>query len=100
MSDQLTQDYKETFGSVHGRWVLDNLKMLSHFNTAFVPKGNDGHVDAFEMCREEGKRSVIVHIERMLNKDPWKEADGGKTYLERNFKLIDKSPWKEGVTNG
>ena len=74
MSDQLTQDYKETFNSVHGKRVLDNLMSLAHYNVAFVPKGLDGHVDAYEMCREEGKRSVIVHIERMLNKNPWKEG--------------------------
>ena len=47
---------------------------LAHYNAAFVPKGLDGHVDVYELCREEGKRSVIVHIERMLNKNPWKEG--------------------------
>ena len=62
-------DYQQTFGSPEGKRVLDHLKKLAHYNMAFVPRYG-GQVDPYEMCREEGKRAVIVHIETQLNKDP------------------------------
>jgi hypothetical protein len=73
VNKQQHQDHVETFSTVHGKRVLEELKKLAHFNVAYVPKGSDGHIDIYEMCREEGKRAVIVHIERILNTDVWKE---------------------------
>ena len=74
MTKQQRQDYIETFDTVHGRRVLEDMKKLAHFNASFIPKGQDGHIDPYEFLREEGKRAVIVHIERILNSDPWKET--------------------------
>lgn len=62
-------DYQTVFCTPEGKRVLEHLKKLAHYNMAFVPRAR-GQVDPYEMCREEGKRAVIVHIETMLNKDP------------------------------
>ena len=70
MSDQLVQDYKEAFGSVHGQRVLKNLKALAHYDGFFWPRSQkDGHTDIYDVCREAGKRAVISHIEMKLNTD-------------------------------
>jgi hypothetical protein len=71
MNKQLVKDYKETFGSAFGKRVLENLKKCGHFNSGYVPKGTNGHTDIYELCREEGKRAMIIHIERHLNADLW-----------------------------
>jgi len=66
---QIISDYHEVFDTPGGKNVLNHLKKLAHFNSAFVPRA-EGRIDPYEMCREEGKRAVIVHIEMMLKKDP------------------------------
>jgi hypothetical protein len=70
---QLIGDYRNTFGSEEGKRVLANLKSGARYNVAMVPKGHDGHIDIHEMMRQEGKRSMIIHIETMLNKDPYEK---------------------------
>jgi hypothetical protein len=65
--DQLTKDYLETFGSIHGQRVLKNLKKLAHYDGFFWPRSErDGHTDIYDVCREAGKRAVIAHIEMKL----------------------------------
>ena len=66
---QKINDYLNTFMSEAGKRVLEDLKKGARYNQSYVPKGNDGHIDALEMARQEGKRSVIVHIELMLKKE-------------------------------
>ena len=73
MTKQQRQDYIETFDTVHGKRVLENLKALAHFNIGYVKRDRNDCVDIYDMCREEGKRAMIVQIERILNSDPWKE---------------------------
>lgn len=62
-------DYKQAFGTEHGKKVIEDLKILARFNHALIPLGNDGHIDPYEVVRREGMRSVIIHIETMINKD-------------------------------
>ncbi len=66
--EQLIRDYNEVFTPIQGQRVLANLKMLSRSEIVAIPKGLDGHTDVYAVCREEGMRSVIVHIETMLKK--------------------------------
>ena len=61
--------YLDVFGSDNGRIVLKHLKILTKFNWAFVPN-TTGNIDPLEVMRQEGMRSVIIHIEMMLKKDP------------------------------
>lgn len=68
--NQTTIDYQQCFGSEHGKRVLGHLKKLAMFNVAVVPRGADGKIDALEVMRQEGMRSVIIHIENQLKKDP------------------------------
>ena len=66
--EQLIRDYSEAFGSVQGQRVWDNLQMLARYKVVRVPKDNLGRIDPYAVCREEGMRSVMVHIETMLRK--------------------------------
>jgi len=74
MDKQLIIDYQETFNAESGKRVLADMKKKANYNFAVVPKDNLGHTDIYEVMRNEGKRSVIVHIESMLQKDPNKET--------------------------
>ena len=66
-AQQLARDYKETFGSEGGKRVLDHMKLLAKYNIAYVPAVT-GVIDPLEIMRQEGMRSVIIHIEMYLNK--------------------------------
>jgi hypothetical protein len=68
--EQLISDYAETFDSEAGKRVLNDMKRRAHYNVAYFPTAPDGHTDIYEVCREEGKRAVIVGIEVMLNTEP------------------------------
>ena len=67
---QLVIDYKQTYGTPHGKRVLDHMKACACFNIAKVPIDNLGRIDAYEVVRNLGLRSSIVNIEMILNTDP------------------------------
>ncbi len=71
--DQKTIDYKQCFGSEHGKRTLEHLKKLTKFNIAIIPCDNMGRIDPLEVMRQEGMRSVIIHIENMIKADPNQE---------------------------
>ncbi len=73
---QLIIDYK-FFETKAGQNVLADLKRRSNFNYSVVPKGSDGHIDPLAMARNEGQRSIVVHIERMLEADLMKGTKHG-----------------------
>ena len=60
---QLVIDYKTTFGSESGQRVLEDLKKRCSFETTTFVKG-DSHERAFL----EGKRSMVLFLNNMLNK--------------------------------
>ena len=63
-------DYGLTFDTVHGKRCLANMEKLAQFNKAVSPPvGDDGHTDIYRVMHNEGKRCVIAHIHKMLNKD-------------------------------
>ena len=68
--NQTTIDYQQCFGTEHGKHTLEHLKKMAKFNVAIVPHGMDGKIDVLEVMRQEGMRSVIIHIENQLKKDP------------------------------
>ena len=65
--------YLDVFGSDNGRIVKEDLEKRSGYKISRIPRGLDGHIDPLEMARQEGQRSVSVHIETMLKKDPDEE---------------------------
>lgn len=67
---QLVMSYKQTFLGEHGKRVLDHMKVCAKFNIATVPTDNLGRIDVYEVMRQEGMRSVIINIEKMINKKP------------------------------
>jgi len=72
---QLVMDYKMTFGSLEGKRVLADLSKLCGLNFVLTPVGNDGHTDPYDVMRNEGKRTVAIHINRMVETDLMKEHD-------------------------
>jgi len=69
-AQQLVRDYKATFGADAGKRVLAHMKLMAKYNIASVPNDNMGRIDPYEVMRQEGMRSVIIHIETMLRKKP------------------------------
>jgi hypothetical protein len=66
---QLIIDYKETFDNDRGKRVLADLRRIFQFDLSVVPRGDDGHIDIYEVMRNEGRRSVIIHILKKTEKD-------------------------------
>jgi len=67
---QIILDYKYVFETDEGKRVLEHLKKKANFHVSIVPKDNVGRLDVNELVRREGQRSVIIHIDSMLKKDP------------------------------
>lgn len=62
---QLVMDFLNTFGSEGGKRVLERLSKLCNENEPTYVDGNT-HGTAYK----EGQRSVILHIRKMLAKNP------------------------------
>jgi hypothetical protein len=69
-AQQLVNDYKQTFLSEAGMRVKDHMKKMARFDVVIVPQDVTGRIDALEVMRQEGMRSVIIGIETMLKKKP------------------------------
>lgn len=70
---QLIMDFQNAFTSEGGKRVFAKLIKETKADFCIVPHDNLGRIDAFEIMRNEGRRSVIVYIRRMLKKDPYQE---------------------------
>lgn len=70
---QLTLDYKMLFETDRGQRVFNDMKRRARFDVSYVPKDSLGRYDPFEMARQEGRRSFIIHIQTQLSKDINKE---------------------------
>lgn len=70
---QLIKDYKETFSTEGDKRVLADLKRLAKINMSIIPYDLQRRIDPMAVMRNEGQRSVIVHIYTKLNKDPYEE---------------------------
>jgi len=68
----LVRDYLKTFESPEGKRVLDDLARKCPLlrDTITVTHG----VDVNKLLVEEGRRSVLLHIYKMLHRDPNAEA--------------------------
>jgi hypothetical protein len=66
---QLAILYKEVFGTVSGQKVIEDLRRVFNFDLSVVPRDDNGRIDELEVMRNEGKRSVILHILKTVAKD-------------------------------
>jgi hypothetical protein len=66
-------DYQNCFATQGGKRVINDLKEFVRWDTSVIPMDNNGRTDEYMVMRNEGKRSVIYHIERMLKKKPHEE---------------------------
>jgi len=65
---ELAKAFQGVFQTQNGELVLKELKKLASFNSTTVPVDSQGRIDPYEVMRNEGKRAVIVHIEKQLTK--------------------------------
>ncbi len=73
---KLSQDVKETFGSAHGKRVWAKLRSLSTIDRSSVSPDRRTRIDVNRLLVDEGARSVILYIEKHLNKDLSKKKQG------------------------
>ena len=66
--EQLIRDYADTFGSIQGQRVWENLCMLAHYKVVRIPKDTLGRIDPSAVLVDVGTRKIMVHIETMLKK--------------------------------
>lgn len=69
---QLIIDYQRTFNSEEGKRVLADMRKLCPFLTESINTTNG--VDVNKLLIHEGRRSVLLHIYKMLHRDPNEEA--------------------------
>ena len=55
--------YQQVFGTLEGKTVLDDLKKRCFVNQTTMD------ADPIKMGFNEGRRSIYVHIENLINKD-------------------------------
>lgn len=62
-------DFQKAFDTDAGKRVRKLLKKFTGYGIAKIPVDNNGRLDPYELARLEGKRSVMCHIEAMIEKD-------------------------------
>lgn len=65
---QLIISYKETFGSEHGRRVLENLKKLAGYGSVIWKRDSLGRIDPNDVIMRAAKRTVVEHIINQIEK--------------------------------
>jgi hypothetical protein len=60
--------FQSVFAKPDGMIVLKELKKLAQSDKVIVPLDNQGRIDPLEVMRNEGKRAMIMHIEKQINK--------------------------------
>lgn len=70
---RLCQDCRNIFEAADGERVLKHLRKVFQYDKSVIPRGLDGHIDANEVMRNEGQRSVIRHILLKMSTDPEEE---------------------------
>jgi len=66
---KIIQDFKETFGTDHGKRVLERLESLSTLNRSSVGSDRGKPIDVNRLIYDEGQRAIMLYIERQLNKE-------------------------------
>jgi hypothetical protein len=78
--------YQNCFSTDSGRRVIVNLREVFKFDMSVVPIGEDAHIDVNRLIRNEGQRSVLIHILSQLNKDIPKPANSEEPKVaDRNY---------------
>ena len=61
--------YQNCFATDSGKMVLANLRQVFKFDLSVIPIGDDQHIDVNRLLRNEGQRSVLIHILTQMTKD-------------------------------
>lgn len=63
-------DTKATFGSEHGKRVLERMKKKARFHIGTKPKKADGDICTNELLWQMAQRSLILYIINTMKKEP------------------------------
>lgn len=63
-------DCKSTFGTEHGKRMLERMKRRAKFHTGNKPKKADGDICVNELLWQMAQRSLILYIINTMNKEP------------------------------
>jgi hypothetical protein len=66
---QLVNAYRNCFTADAGKIVLSDLRKIFKFDLSVIPIGEDSHIDVNRLIRNEGQRSVLIHILTQMAKD-------------------------------
>lgn len=66
---QIVIAYQNCFVTDSGKMVLADLKKVFKFDLSVIPIGGDDHIDVNKLLRNEGQRSVLIHILTQMAKD-------------------------------
>ncbi len=82
---QLILDYKALFNSEKGKNILNDLRRKCPLmdNALDTSQG----IDTNKVCYLEGQRSVILHIFKMMDTDPYEERSRKALMESRNDNL-------------
>jgi len=69
---QTVIDYHVTFNSEHGKRVLNDLRKRCPFLCDTINTANG--IDVNKLLYLEGQRSMLLHVYRMLKRDPNEEV--------------------------
>ena len=75
--------YQNCFSNDNGKVVLADLRRVFKFDLSVVPIGEDAHIDVNRLIRNEGQRSVLIHILTQMSKDTTEAKT--VTEPERNY---------------
>lgn len=82
---KLVLAYQGCFSSDNGKLVIADLRRVFKFDMSVVPIGEDAHIDVNRLIRNEGQRSVLIHILTQITKDLVSPEAKTQTEPAQNF---------------
>ena len=74
---QLLRDYRTAFNTEAGSRVLKDLTRLSSVGSTTIMYDVNGQIDVNSVLLNEGRRSLMLDIQRKLNTDPDEKKQEG-----------------------
>lgn len=71
--NRLILDFQKTFDTDSGKRVLEALRKRARMDVSVIPLDHNGHIDIYQVMRNEGQKAMMIHIDYMLTKSINKE---------------------------
>jgi hypothetical protein len=84
-SKKVVLAYQGCLTSENGKIMFADLKRVFKFDMSVVPIGDDAHIDVNRLIRNEGQRSVLIHMITQMSKDLISPESKPQTEPAQNF---------------